>query len=336
MKLVTGGTGLLGAHVLFDLLMEGHEVRAIKRPSSKLQLTRKIFSYYSDQALTLFNKIEWVNADVLDLFSLEEAFNNISDVYHCAGFVSFDPRDREMLLKINAQGTANMVNTALEKDIRKFCHVSSVSALGRSENKGTIDEEAIWKSYRNKSPYAISKYEGEREVWRGIVEGLNAVIVNPSIIIGPGNWDEGSSRLFTSVWNGLKFYTTGINGFVDVRDVSRIMIQLMNTNISGERFVVNASSVSYKHIFELIAKELNASPPTYHATRFLSNIAWRIEKIRGILQNKSPLITRETSRTANNKYYFSNQKVKQNLHHEFISIEDSIKDTARHFLSEQT
>lgn len=335
MILLTGGTGLLGAHLLFDLVSNGKKVRALKRSDTNLYITKKIFSYYTNHPGEFFNKIEWVEGDILDIHALDMAFKDISDVYHCAGYVSFDPRDQKKLLQINADGTANIVNMSLEHNIRKLCYASSVAALGRSENKGIVNEESFWKSYSNKSPYAISKYEGEREVWRGIVEGLNAVIVNPTIIIGPGDWTKGSSKLFTSVGKGLKYFTSGVNGFVYVRDVAQIMMELMSTEINSERFVLNASSIAYKDMFELIARELNVEPPKYKANRFLSEIAWRIEKVKGLLTNTRPLITRDTARTANSKYFFLNKKVKEMLDYEFITLEDSVKDTAKHFLNDR-
>ena len=203
--LVTGGTGLLGAHLLFDLCKEHKRVRAIKRNASSLNTVKQIFSYYSDKHEELFNKIEWVDCDILDITALDNVFDEVTHVYHCAAMVSFDSRDRTVLYDTNVNGTANIVNICLDKKIEKFCHVSSVAALGRSENQSSIKEDVHWKDDKYNSQYAVSKYQAEMEVWRGIEEGLHAVIVNPSVILGPGKWDEGSSGLFGKINKGFKF-----------------------------------------------------------------------------------------------------------------------------------
>lgn len=334
MILVTGGTGLVGSHLLFELVSSGKKVRALKRKSSKLDNIKKVFGYYSAYAEKLFEKIEWVDGDILDIFSLQNAMNDISEVYHCAAVVSFEPGGEELLMKINIDGCANIVNIALEKKVKKLCYVSSIASLGRAGHNGLVDEQTYWESSNNKSHYSISKYGGEREIWRGIEEGLDAVIVNPSIILGPGNWNTGSSRFFSTVWKGLKVFTTGVNGFVDVRDVVSAMIQLMQSNIKNERFILNSENISYQNILLLIAKHLNKKPPTIHAGKLLSSIAWRVEKLRSLFTGSKPFITKETARTANSDYRYSTKKIETKLNFKFISIEKSIKDNAKLFLNE--
>jgi nucleoside-diphosphate-sugar epimerase len=236
MILITGATGLVGSHLTFDLVSKGWQVMALKRPDSDLTMIRNVFRLYSDEPEVLFSRINWVEGDLMDVYLLEDSLQEGDDVYHCAALVSFLPGDRKKLMRVNTEGTANLVNAALEKKVRKLCYVSSIAALGRPEHQDdVIDERLVWKTSRNNSNYAVSKYGGEREVWRGIAEGLNSVIVNPGIILGVAGPTQGSSRIFNVVWEGLKFYPTGKNGFVDVRDVARAMLQLMESNISNEK-----------------------------------------------------------------------------------------------------
>ena len=328
MILITGATGLVGSHLAFELLRSGKTVRALRRPSSDGGMLKEVLNLYSDKPDELLSRIEWAEGDIMDIFSLEEAMEGVEEVYHCAALVSFLPADIRKLLRLNTEGTANVVNAALEKKIRKLCHVSSVAAIGRPENlTDLIDEELVWKTSRNNSMYAISKYGAEREVWRGTAEGLDAVIVNPSIILGIAGANRGSSRIFSTVWEGLRFYPPGKNGFVDVRDVARAMILLMNSDISNERFILNGESIEYKRLFDLIAAEMGKPSPSIKVGPMLSGLAWRIEKIRSVVTGVKPLITKETAHTAVQHYEYSNEKIKKELGFEFTPIEETI----RHF-----
>lgn len=332
---VTGGTGLVGSHLLFQLVKAGKKVRGLKRNTSNTGRVKNIFSYYSDNFEALFQQIEWVEGDVLDTFSLEDSLEDIKQVYHCAATVSFSPGDREFMLKTNVEGTANLVNIALEKGIEKFCFVSSIAALGRVGDDQEIDETVNWKTSRYNSAYAISKYNSEREIWRGMEEGLKAVIVSPSVIIGPGNWNEGSGQLFQTADNNMKFYSMGVNGFVDVRDVADSMIRLMESNIENDRFLVTAENLSYKDLFFMMTKELGKNPPGIKVTRLISEVAWRFEKLKQVLTGIKPLVTRETARTAISKYFYTNRKIVETIDMKFIPIADSIADTARIYLLEK-
>lgn len=335
MIFVTGGTGLVGTHILLELVRTGKKVRALKRKTSDMERVKRVFSYYTEDAEALFRKIEWVDGDIMDLFSLEAALDGVTHVYHSAAMVSFDPARAGNLIKINVEGTTNLVNMSLEKNIEKFAMVSSIAALGRATEGQLINEETHWKTSKNNTAYAISKFNSEREVWRGVEEGLPAIIVNPSIIIGPGKWTEGSSQLFQSVWSGFPFYSTGVNGFVDVRDVAGIIIQLMDSEVKNERFIVNAENISYKKLFTHIAESLDKKPPRIKVNRLLSEIAWREEKIRSIFTGKSPVLTKETANTALGKYYYSNQKVREWLNYDFIPVRKSVLDTGKLYKQEQ-
>lgn len=328
MILITGATGLVGSHLAYDLVSSGCSVRALKRPDSNLPMIKKVFSLYADDPEGLFNKIEWIEGDVLDIFSLEDAMEGVDEVYHCAALVSFLPEDKKKLLRVNTEGTANVVNASISMKIRKLCHVSSIAALGRPERPAElIDEKLVWKTSRHNSMYAVSKYGAEREAWRGTAEGLDVVIVNPGIILGVAGPGMGSSRLFNTVYNGLKVYPPGMNGFVDVRDVSRAMILLMNSDLKNERFILSGANLEYRKLFTLMADAFGKPAPGLKVNPALSGLAWRIEKLRAAFTGVKPLITRETANTAVQQYTYSSEKIKKAIGFEFTPIEETI----RHF-----
>jgi dihydroflavonol-4-reductase len=330
MILLTGASGLLGSRLLLDLLEAGNRVRVLQRNNSR---QGNIDRYLPAQS-PLRSQIEWVNGDVTDISALIPAFREIKQVYHCAGKVSFQPADREVMHNINIEGTANLVNLSIDMGISKFCHVSSIAALGRTGIPGTINETATWKTSSHNSEYAISKYGAEREVWRGVAEGLNAVIINPGVIIGPGNWKTDSSMIFGQVQKGLKFYTDGVNGFVDVRDVSKAAIQLMQSNVSGERFIVVGESKPFRDVFDRISDRLNQPRPRIHAGPVLTGIAWRIERLKSMITGSKPVITKETARSASGINYYDNSKLKSTLKIDFIPVDQAIDDAASFFIKE--
>ncbi len=323
MILVTGGTGLVGAQLLFDLAASGQRVRALRRETSSDEILNRIFHTDSNR----LQLIDWVTGDVLDLFSLEAAFQDIKTVYHCAAFISFDPAERSIMQKINVTGTANMVNLALDKKTKQFCHLSSVAALGRSPMEHEINENNHWKTSSLNSIYAISKYGAEREVWRGIEEGLNAVIINPSIILGPGNWTSGSGQIFSNIYKGLPFYTNGKTGFVDVRDVSRCAIGLIQKQVSGERFIISAENLTYKEVFFEVADRFNKKRPSIEAKPWMANLVWRLHRVLKFILRKKGLITKETAQNSMESWHYSNTKILSILPQEFIPIKKSIADT---------
>jgi dihydroflavonol-4-reductase len=335
MILVTGGTGLLGSHLLYDLVRSGKPVRALKRQNSNTGNVEKVFSYYSDQFTTLFKKIEWMDADLMDIYSLLPALDGVEYVYHCAAMVSFEPKHQEEMMRSNVEGTANMVNAALTKNIKKFCHVSSIATLGREENEPLITENMFWKASPENSNYAVSKYGAEREVWRAAEEGLNVIIVNPSLIIGGGNWQQSSSNMFSKAHKGIRFYTEGINGFIDVRDVCALMIKLTESHIVNQRFILNAENATFRHYFDLLHTALGKSKPKIKAGKFLSNFAWKAEKIRYLLTGATPLITKETARSAHRISRFSNRKILDVFpDYQFIPLDESVKATASLYLKD--
>ncbi|MFN7118485.1 MAG: NAD-dependent epimerase/dehydratase family protein [Saprospiraceae bacterium] len=319
--LVTGGTGFLGSYLLRYLVREGYtRVRALRRATSKMDLVTEV----ADQ-------IEWVEGDVLDIFALEDAMQEVQQVYHCAAVVSFDPRDYDQMRQVNVEGTANVVNAALAAGIEKLVHVSSIAAIGRVKNQPIVNEQTKWERSNHNSEYAISKYLSENEVWRGMVEGLNVAVVNPSVILGSGRWEEGPLKFFKVVWNNFPFYTKGTTGFVDVRDVARFMLLLMESDISGERYILNSENLTYQTILNEIALHLNKKPPSILVNPFIQQVAWRVEALRAQLFGGRPLVTRETAATSLRSYYFQNDKSRTDFDFEYTPIRQTIAEACRQF-----
>jgi nucleoside-diphosphate-sugar epimerase len=303
MVLVTGGTGFLGAYIIKELVDTGHAVRAIRRSNAYPLFIPK----------EIIDRVEWIPGDILDTIALEEAMEGAETVIHAAAKISFAGNERRQMFKTNIEGTANVVNIALEKKIKKLVYISSVSALGRSANGKSINEGKQWEETRLNTNYAISKYHAEMEVWRAIGEGLNAVIVNPSTIIGYGDWNTSSCAIFKNTYNQFPWYTNGVNGFVDVQDVARVVVLLLESSVSAERFVINGDNWSFRQLFNSIADGFSKKHPTKEATPFLGSIAWRLEKLKTLFTGKHALLTRETARIAQSSTYFDNSKIKQRL-----------------------
>lgn len=316
MVLVTGGTGFLGSYIIKQLVEKGYAVRAIRRSNN-------IPSWISKE---IMNKVEWVEGDVLDVVALEEAMEGVDSVIHSAAIVSFVKKERKNMYQVNVEGTANVVNMMLEKNIRRLVHISSVAALGRSAGGGHVNEEKKWEESKVNTHYAKSKYKAELQVWRGMGEGLEAVILNPSTILGYGDWNNGSCAIFKNVYEEFKWYAPGINGFVDVEDVAKAAVQLMESNITEQRFIVNGDTWPFKKLQDTIADAFNKKRPTRQTTPFLMNIAWRLEKIKSIFTGKKPLLTKESARVAQSQTWFENDKLLKTLPgFSFTPLEETIK-----------
>jgi len=328
MILVTGGTGLLGSHLLFRLACDGRKLRAIYRDAKKTERVRRLFTYYDpQQAEALWQQIEWIDCDVLDIVGLEEAMTGCEEVYHCAATVSFLRRDFNTMMKINRRGTANIVNLALDLNIRKLAYVSSTSAVGKDPQQAgkPVVETNKWVQSPETSGYAISKYSAEKEVWRGVEEGLNAVIINPSVILGPGSWQESSLTIFRTIAGGFKYYTSGANAFVDVRDVAKALVQLMESDITAQRFLCTGTNIHFKALFELIAAEIGVKAPNRHAGKFLSGVAWRLAWLKSLFTGKRTL-TKETAESAQTETNYDSSKLVKALDFRFTPIADTIRN----------
>ena len=332
MILVTGGTGLVGAHLLAYLAKTETKIKAIYRTIEKLEAVKKVFSYYFDDVTPFFEKIDWHKADVIDVPSLEAVFPEVTHVYHVAALISFDPKDFDTLRKINIEGTANIVNLCISYGVKKLCFVSSVAAVGENEDSTIpITEETHWNPEADNNVYAISKYGSEMEVWRGSQEGLDIVIVNPAIILGAGFWRSGSGSLIRTVAKGLKYYTNGILSYVDVQDVVSVMIQLMNSDIKNERFVLVSENWSWKKFTQTTAKALNVKLPRKEASSFLLGIVWRIDWWRQFFTGKRRRLTKQTAQTIQSQSFYDSSKIQKALNFTFIPVEESIARVAKRY-----
>jgi len=331
MIFVTGGTGFVGAHLLRHLVYSHGKVLALKRTNSNTEYTRQVFQTYSDDPPNLFNQVEWVEGDVLDYDSLLEATPQVDTIYHAAAMVSFDPSSRQSMLETNIRGTANVVNVALEHGIDRIAYISSVAALDPAKEDREVNELQFGNNPARYSAYAESKFQGELEIWRGVEEGLKAVVVNPSIIIGPLAPEDGPGGFFQSIRKGMVFYPMGVTGFVDVRDVCRSVLELMDRGIYNERFILSQDNHSYRHIFQTIARAFNTRVPGKRIPPFATALAWRLEWMRSKLFNGKARITREIHESAHRQVHFSNEKIRNAIDFQFIPIEQSIQDTVEYF-----
>ncbi|RYY58366.1 MAG: NAD-dependent epimerase/dehydratase family protein [Chitinophagaceae bacterium] len=322
--LITGGTGFLGSYIIAELLRKNYQVRAIHRSK---QLPAHL-------PADVFNAVEWVEGDVLDVMSLEDAMQGIDTVIHSAAVVSFSAADRVRMNQVNVDGTANMVNMALENGIRRFVYISSVAAVGRDLSGGAVNEERKWDNSGTTTHYGISKHKAEMEVWRATGEGLETVILNPSTILGYGDWSSGSSALFRNVYNGFPWYSPGVNGFVDVEDVARATVLLMESDISEERFIINGENWTFRKLFETMADHLHKKRPSKETTPFLASIAWRIEKIKSMLTGHKPVLTKESARVAFSQTRFENSKLLKALPgFSFTPLDETIRKASEKYLA---
>ncbi len=310
MVFVTGGSGLIGSFLIAQLLEQGHPVKALMRavPAN----------------IPPHPQLTCITGDILDVSVLQKAIQDGDYVFHCAGLVSYAPQDADLLMQINVEGTANVVNACLARQNVKLCHVSSIAAVGQQKGQYTLTETAKWDPNAAHSVYASSKYFGELEVWRGVAEGLAAVIVNPSVVLGPADWHRSSTQLFKYVSDQKAFYTAGCINFVDVRDVVTAMLALTFSETRSERFILNAGQVTYQDFFNRIGTCLGRKAPGIRVPRPLTEVIWRLERLRSLVTGQRPLITRETAQLAKKNYFYANDKVKKWLAFEFKTISETL------------
>ncbi len=327
MNLVTGATGLLGTHVMLELLQRGEQVRALKRESSDVDTVKKIIEFYRPQS-GLFEKINWVTGDVNDVDTLLQAMENVQHVYHCAAIVSYHKADRKQMYKNNVDGTANVVNAALEMSVSKLCFVSSIAALGKVKGGQWLDENSEWKDSNFNTHYGITKNLSELEVWRGVQEGLNAVIVNPGFIIGPGQFDRSSASVFKKIDEGLAYYPPGGTGFISAQDCASIMYTLMHGSKVNERYIAVSENLPMKELFENIATSLGKTPPYKKASPAILFFARMAERLKEIFLKRKALITKESVKNASIRFYYKNDKLAGEGINSYIPISEAIKSTA--------
>lgn len=326
---VSGGTGLLGAHLLFRLSADRHDIRASYRNETRIERVRKLFRFYDPVGGNeRFETIQWVKGNILDLPFLEEAMQGCSEVYHCAALVSFHRRDFNRLMQINRTGTFNMVNVALAFGVEKFCHVSSTAAFSGTSSI-MITEKDEWKNAPDTSGYSISKYSAEKEVWRAAEEGLNVVIVNPCVILGAGSWEESSLTLFKTLQRGLRHYPPGSNATVDARDVATIMVRLMNEGHFHERFLCIGSNQSLKELMECVAEEMHLRPPTVPTKKITVLFVRRLLDLVSFFTGKRHSMTRETIDNLFAHRSYDASKVKNTLNFEFTPLAESVRNAIK-------
>jgi nucleoside-diphosphate-sugar epimerase len=325
MIFLTGGTGFIGSYLLAELVRAGHAVRALQR-------NRAIPSYLPRE---IAEKVEWVQGDILDTALLHEQVAGCNRIIHAAALVSFYPEDRKKLFALNIEGTANLVNTALENNITDFVYISSVSALGRPAGNEPVNEEKKWESSGKETNYAISKYHAEMEVWRGMGEGLTPLIVNPSTVLGYGDWNQGSCAIFRSVYREFPWYIKSNNGFVDVEDLAKAVVQLIETGKRNERFIISAENRNYRQIFNLIADGFHKKHPSREATPLLAGLAWRAEKFKSLLTGNKPLLTRETAAMGQRNRAYDNRKLLKALPgFQYRPLEEAIQKACARYLED--
>lgn len=321
--LLTGGTGFLGSYIIKQLVEKNYAVRAIRRGN-------KLPTWISKE---ITDKVEWVEGDILDVVALQDAMEGVDTVIHSAAIVSFLKKDRKQMYQVNVEGTANVVNMALEKNVSRLVHISSVAALGRTAGGGHVNEEKKWEESKVNTHYAKSKFKAELQVWRGVSEGLDAVILNPSTILGFGDWHSSSCAIFKQVYEGFNWYTPGINGFVDVEDVAKAVILCMESDISEQRFIINGDTWPFKKLQDTIADNFKKKRPGRKTTPFLLAIAWRLEKVKSLLTGKKPLLTKESARVAQSQTFFENDKILKALPgFSFTPLEETIENACKKYL----
>jgi dihydroflavonol-4-reductase len=332
---VTGGTGLLGSHLIYTLISQGETVRAIHRKTSNRDILKKVISYYKGDPDELCNAVEWIECDICDYDKLETVMHGADLVYHCAAAVSFENRNKNYIIDNNVKGTENIVRACLKNKTGKLCHVSSNAALGAYDGETMVNEDHGWNGAGYHSPYATSKYLSEREVWKGISNGLNAVIVNPTIILGPGNWNRGSSSFFSQLDRRMLFYTSGTNGYIDVNDLVNVMITLTKSNISGERFIVNAENLTYGQFFTMISRSLKMRRSMIRVPKLFSYAAIPIVYFLEILTRGKTVLTKEMIKVAWSRTTYDNSKIIKDTGISFTPIEKSVEAIAEIYLSEK-
>jgi len=332
--LVTGGTGMLGSHLILSLLERGDEVTAIVRSKESVEKVKHVFRFYRNEGVDeLVERVTWVEGNLVCYTFVEELVAQCDIAYHCAATVSFNPLRKNEVIQFNTEITANVVDAAL-KHGKRIIHVSSIASLSTPTNGDEVDEHCHWKSTKGESGYSISKFYSEMEVWRGIEQGLNAAMVNPAVIIGPGDWRFGSPSFFKAVSNGLPFYTNGGTGFVDVRDVVAAMISITDRNISGESFVLLGENALYRDFLGMIANTIGKRSPFIEANRLLLGIGWRLEYLRSLLFGSEPIVTKELAKPANRFTRYSSKKANAWLNMEFRPLTEMVEHTGRCFVSD--
>jgi dihydroflavonol-4-reductase len=332
MILVTGGTGLVGSHLLVRLVQENEPIKATYRTLESIEKTKKVFSYYTNTTKDLFTNIEWIQADITDVPSMTPAFKDVKKVYHCAAVISFDPADYRTMRKVNIHGTAIIANLAIDAKVEKLCFVSSIATIGDDPKKELANEENDWGGNEKNNGYAITKYGAETEVWRASQEGVDVVIVNPGVILGSGFWTSGSGKMFSEIDKGFSYYSEGVTGFVGVKDVVRCMVQLMQSNCKNQRFILVSENKSFKEVLFSIAEAFGKKKPTRCVQPWQASLLWRWEWLASKITSRKIRMSKYTAKTLFRKTYYSSEKCKKQLEVTFKSVQEVVKQVSKEYL----
>jgi dihydroflavonol-4-reductase len=332
MILVTGGTGLVGSHLLVRLVQENEPIKATYRTLESIEKTKKVFSYYANTTKDLFTNIEWIQADITDVPSMTPAFKDVKKVYHCAAVISFDPADYRTMRKVNIHGTAIIANLAIDAKVEKLCFVSSIATIGDDPKKELANEENDWGGNEKNNGYAITKYGAETEVWRASQEGVDVVIVNPGVILGSGFWTSGSGKMFSEIDKGFSYYSEGVTGFVGVKDVVRCMVQLMQSNCKNQRFILVSENKSFKEVLFSIAEAFGKKKPTRCVQPWQASLLWRWEWLASKITSRKIRMSKYTAKTLFRKTYYSSEKCKKQLEVTFKSVQEVVKQVSKEYL----
>jgi nucleoside-diphosphate-sugar epimerase len=333
MILVTGSTGLLGSHLLVELSLSYDKIRASYRVEEKIRQVEKLFRFYlKGQYQKFFERIEWVKCDLSNFSELEDLFRGIEMVYHCSGKVSFYKSDFNSCLQNNKYVTSNIVNFSIHHRVKKLCYVSSTAAIGVN-SKAKTTELDIWENGKSISGYSVSKFSAEKEVWRGIEEGLNAVIINPCVILGPGNWNESSLTIFKTAEKGISFYPSGRNAIVDARDVAKSMLLLMESSIHSERFLCTGVNITFRDLFSNLCLKFGKKAPSISVPRWLTLLVAFISETTSRLTGRKSGISIETAYSAYKSIEYDNSKLRKAIDVEFHTLEETIDNAIafKHF-----
>lgn len=332
MVLVTGATGILGRVIVLQLLQRGMKVRATKRPGSILSEVQASWRFYTENYAELFAKIEWVDVDFTDVNSLQAALEGVSQVYHCAAAVGFDPRDDRKIFDTNIKGTQNLLYAVESSSVEKFLFVSSISVLDEPNEKGELDEDSAYNPKLDHAAYPISKHFAEMEVWRASAEGLKVIVVVPGMIIGSGNWGQSSGSIF-STYEKKKLMFPGTGSFVDVRDVARASIELMEGNHFGERFILISQNLPYLQVGNMVRRKLGLKPaakipekPLHMLVKISPFLSWLVPPLR--------LATPYNINAMTGINRISNNKIRETLKFNFIPVDQSIDFHVNNYIAD--
>lgn len=311
--LVTGGTGFLGSNLAKALLREGCSVRILRRPHSDLRAIGNA-------------PVEHCIGDVRDSRSLTRAMKGCDTVFHTAAVISYWRRERNVMYDINIRGTRNVVEACLETGVQKFIHTSSIAAIGYPETGPYADESNAFNWDRFDVGYRISKHRAEEEVREGIRRGLQAVLLNPSVIIGPGDIHFHGGQIIRDVLKRrIFYYLEGGMNVVYVDDVVRGHLAAARVGRVGERYILSGENLTHREIFSITAGIVGGIRPFFKLpVRLVRWIGAFAEGTGGLLGRK-PWVTRELLAGAGLANYFTCQKASRELGYTVTPFSEAVR-----------